>query len=274
MKQVNKEEILKLYNDGLSMMKIAKHFGFKSYGPIRTVLRKEGINLKLRIGSNSRVKNIDETFFDSIDTPDKAYILGWIISDGYVNKYKLTFCIKDLEILKKIKSIMNSDHKITDYTYYDKRTNKYYQRYSLQITSKKIVNSLTNLGVHQSKSFTVDLPDIQEHLHQHLIRGIFDGDGYIGVGVRKTGNLIARFSMIVSEKLYNKLEPIFSNLGITFMKPLVVAEKNNEKVLKIRVYRNSELLKFFNYIYGDGNVTKLERKYDKFRLLHAYLNKD
>jgi hypothetical protein len=266
-KQINKEEILKLYNDGLSMIKIAEHFGYKSYGPIRTVLFNEGIDLKLRIGSNSRLKNIDETFFDVIDTPDKAYILGWIISDGYVNKYKLTFCIKDLEILEKIKSIMKSDHKITNSTYYDKRTDKHYQRYFLQITSKKIVNSLNNLGIYQSKSFTVDLPNIPEHLYQHLIRGIFDGDGYIGVGVRKTGSLIARFSMIVSEKLYNKLEPIFNNLGITFMEPSIVAEKNNEKVLKIRVYRNSELLKFFNYIYGDGNVTKLERKYDKFKLL-------
>lgn len=266
-KQVNKEEILKMYNDGSTMMSIAKHFGFKSYGPIRTVLLNEGINLKLRIGYNTRINNVDETFFDTINSPDKAYVLGWVISDGYVNKYKLTFNLKDLEILQKIKLIMKSEHKISNTNYYDKRTNKTYTRYSLQITSKKLVNSLVNLGIYQAKSFTVDLPNIPKYLYQHLIRGIFDGDGYIGMSIGKTGNIIPRFSMIVSEKLYWNLEPIFKELKITFMPPEIIAEENSNKILKIRVYRKDELSNFFNYIYGNGNVTKLERKYDKFKLL-------
>lgn len=268
-KQVNKKEILKMYNNGSTMKTIANHFGFKSYGPVRTVLLNEGINLKLRIGSNSRTNSVDETFFDKIDTPDKAYMLGWIISDGYVNKYKLTFCLKDLEILEKFKVIIKSEHKISESNYYDKRTNKSYKRYMLQITSKKLVESLQKLGIHQAKSFTVDLPNIPSNLYKHLIRGIFDGDGYIGVSLGETGNIIPRFSMIVSEKLYNKLEPIFNELEITFMRPEIIAQEDNNRILKIRVYRKDELSKFFNYIYGDGNVTKLERKYDKFKLLFS-----
>ena len=266
-KQVNKEEILKMYNNGWTMMTIAKYFGFKSYGPVRTVLLNEGVNLKLRIGSNSRVNALNESFFDVIDTPDKAYVLGWIISDGYVNKYKLTFCIKDLEILEKIKLIMKSEHKISNTNYYDKRTNKTYSRYSLQITSKKLIDSLNKLGIYQAKSFTVDLPNIPKNLYQHLIRGIFDGDGYIGMSAGKTGNIIPRFSMIVSEKLYDKLEPIFNELDITFMSPEIIAVEDKNRILKIRVYRKSELSKFFNYIYGNGDVTKLERKYTKFKNL-------
>lgn len=268
-KQVNKEEILKMYNNGDTMITIAKYFGFKSYGPVRTVLLKEGVNLKLRIGSNSRINSLDENFFETIDTPDKAYILGWIISDGYVNKYKLTFCIKDLEILESIKIIMKSEHKISDSVYYDKRTDKSYQRYMLQICSKKIVNSLNKLGIYQAKSFTVDLPNIPKNLYQHLIRGIFDGDGYIGMSTGKTNNIIPRFSMIVSEKLYDKLEPIFNDLEIKFMPPEIIAEEDGNRILKIRVYRKAELSKFFNYIYGNGDVTKLERKYNKFKLLFS-----
>lgn len=268
-KQVNVEKIIELYQNNLSLVNIAKECGFKSYGPVIRVLKDNNVTLKKRGSGNSRIHNLDEHFFDNIDTPEKAYILGWVISDGYVNDYKLTFCVKDLEILEKFKIIMKSEHKISDSTYYDKRTKKHYQRYILQITSKRIIESLKKLGVKQAKSFTVELPDIPPKLYQHLIRGIFDGDGYIGMSTGKTGNIIPRFSMIVSEKLYNKLETIFNDLGVKFMPPAIVAEKDNNRILKIRVYRKDELSKFFNYIYGDGNVTKLERKYDKFKLLFS-----
>jgi hypothetical protein len=266
-KEINKEKIIEMYNSGCTMITIAKYFGFKSYGPIQKVLKKEGIDLKLRIGSNSRSKSLNEGYFDNINTPNKAYILGWIMSDGYVSKYKLKFGLKDLEILEFIKSQLESDHKISEIFVYDKRTNKIYQQYTLQICSKKISESLNNLGIYQSKSFTVDLPKIDESLYPHLIRGIFDGDGYIGEGKNDAGNLYPRFSLILSEKLYKSLKPIFNDLNIELKKPDIVAEKNSDLILKLRVYRKKELRYFFNYIYGDENVTKLNRKYDKFKKL-------
>lgn len=266
-KEINKEKVIEMYNSGSTMITIAKYFGFKSYGPVQKVLKKEGINLKLRIGSNSRSKSLNENYFDNIDTPNKAYILGWIMSDGYVSKNKLIFGLKDLEILEFIKSEMESDHKISEVFKYDKRTNKTYQQHMLQICSKKISESLNKLGIQQSKSFTVDLPKIDTILYPHLIRGLFDGDGYVGEGKNSAGDLFPRFSLILSEKLYNSLTPIFNNLNIELKKPDIVAEKNGDLILKLRVYRKKDLRCFFNYIYGDGNVSKLNRKYNKFKEL-------
>jgi len=266
-KEINKEKVIEMYNSGLTMITIAKYFGFKSYGPVQKVLKKEGINLKLRIGSNTRSKSLNENYFDNIDTPNKAYILGWIMSDGYVSKNKLKFGLKDLEILEFIKSELDSGHKISEIFVYDKRTNKTYQQHTLQICSKKISESLNKLGIQQSKSFTVDLPKIDKILYPHLIRGLFDGDGYVGEGKNSAGDLFPRFSLILSEKLYNSLTPIFNNLNIELKKPDIVAEKNGDLILKLRVYRKKELRCFFNYIYGDGNVSKLNRKYDKFKEL-------
>jgi hypothetical protein len=56
-------------------------------------------------------------------------------------------------------------------------------------------------------------------------------------------------------------------LNIELKKPDIVAEKNGDLILKLRVYRKKELRCFFNYIYGDGNVSKLNRKYYKFKEL-------
>jgi hypothetical protein len=266
-KEINKEKVIDMYNSGSTMITIAKYFGLKSYGPVQKVLKEEGINLKLRIGSNSRSKMINDVYFDNINTPNKAYILGWVMSDGYINKYKLVFGLKDLEILEFIKKELNSEHKISEIFVYDKRTNKTYRQHTLQICSKKISESLNKLGIHQSKSFTVDLPKIDKSLYPHLIRGLFDGDGYVGEGKNSSGDSYPRFSLILSEKLYNRLTPIFNDLGIELKKPDIVAEKNGDLILKLKVYRKKELRYFFNYIYGDGNVTKLNRKYDKFKQL-------
>jgi hypothetical protein len=263
-KQVNNEKIIELYDNGFTLTNIAKEFGFKSYGPIRRVLLEKGFNLSLRKGSNSRTKQLNENYFKNIDTPNKAYILGWIISDGYVTNNKLKFGIKDLEILEFIKKELKSEHKISEIFVYDKRTEKTYQQYVLQICSKKISESLNKLGVHQAKSFTADLPNIDEKLYPHLIRGIFDGDGYVGLRTNNKGETFPRFSMIVSENLYNKLEIIFSNLGVEFMKPELVSEKDGNKILKIIIHKKKDLRLVYNYIYGDGNVIKLNRKHKKF----------
>ena len=264
-KQLNNEKIIEMYNTGLSMITIANHFGFKSYGPIRKILINHGFNLTSRKGSNSRTKSLNENYFDKIDTPNKAYILGWIISDGYVTKNKLKFGIKDLEILEFIKSEMQSEHKISEIFKYDNRTKKTYQQYTLQICSKKISESLNKLNIWQAKSFTVDLPIIDKSLYSHLIRGIFDGDGYIGKRINNKGENFPRFSLIVSETLYNKLIPIFEELNIELLKPTLVSQKNNDKILKLLIYKKNDLRLFFNYIYGDGNVSKLNRKYNKFK---------
>jgi len=271
--RLNKEEIDKIidyYKKGDTTLKIAKLYGFKTNKRIRQILINNGFNLKLRQGYNSRKCSVNESFFDVIDTPDKAYILGWIISDGYVNKNKLVFNLKDLDILETIKHILGSTHKITTTNVLDKRTNKIYTGYSLQICSKKIVSSLNKLGIHQAKSFTVDLPKIPNKLYQHLIRGIFDGDGYIGIGKTVVGELYPRFSIIVSEKLYISLNDVFKKINLTYKKPQIVSKKNGNTILKIMLYKKSDLEIFFKYIYPTNNVTKLNRKYEKVKKIYNW----
>ena len=222
--QLDTEKIKKMYSDGYTLSEIANHFGYKSYKPVRTILHNEGVNLKLKIGSRSRTKSLDENYFSIIDTPNKAYILGWIISDGYVSKGKLVFGLKDVEIIQFIKNELKSEHKINDSLIYDKRTGKYNRQYRIQICSKKISEDWNNLGIQESKSFTAQLPKIETELLPHLVRGLFEGDGYIGEGKYNNGKPYPRFSIILSEKLYHEISPILELSGIKLKKPSIVAE--------------------------------------------------
>ena len=265
MKKIDEILVLKMYNDGFTMMEISTHFKYKSYTTVRGILLKNNIYLKSQIGSKSRKKKINEDFFTNIDSSEKAYILGWVLSDGYVNKYKLTFCIKDVEILHIIKEKLESEHKISKSIYFDKRQNKSYYRYFLQITSKKIVNSLNDLGIFQSKSFNVKLPKINPEFHSDIIRGIFDGDGYVGVKKNKKDEKSLRFSLIVTETMFNDMTLIFNKLGINLKIPTIVAENDNGKVLKINIYSINDIKQIFNFMYSKNNCLKLERKYNKFK---------
>lgn len=52
--------------------------------------------------------NFDLNFFKNIDSEEKAYLLGWIASDGYIGKKFIRIKIhkKDIKILEKLRDII------------------------------------------------------------------------------------------------------------------------------------------------------------------------
>ena len=125
---------------------------------------------------------IDENIFEEINTPDKAYWLGVMYSDGYIsttNKYTNFFGLsvheKDKEWLEKFKEFLKYNGEIKSYT----TTQGYkigtpYVR--LLIGNNKIVEDLKTWGVVEHKSKLINkLPDIS--FLDDFIRGYIDGDG-------------------------------------------------------------------------------------------------
>ena len=76
--------------------------------------------------------NID--YFKEINSPDKAYWLGYICADGCIKKSnnKVSLVSKDLEVIEGFKEAIGAEHAITKSENFDKRTNKTYRRYSIQ----------------------------------------------------------------------------------------------------------------------------------------------
>lgn len=128
-----------------------------------------------RNNPNTKYKMLNDNLFEKIDSEKKAYVLGWIASDGSVSKSSNSIIIniskKDIDILISIRDIICNELPI-------KQNNN---MISLTISSKKIKDDVCrHLKIQPGKKDnTVQLPDIEDIFISHFVRGYFDGDGTI-----------------------------------------------------------------------------------------------
>lgn len=123
----------------------------------------------------------NESYFEKIDTEDKAYFLGFLYADGSLindpikKRYKIYLKLhtKDIHILYSFIKCIDGDMKPW----------KHGQRNISQValSGRKIVADLERIGLHPNKTFTIKYPIIDQDLERHFIRGYFDGDGCIRV---------------------------------------------------------------------------------------------
>lgn len=247
----------------IDMYKIKKHLGLireyynTSVENIKEILHKYNFN------TSKKVVPLNENYFEYIDSNDKAYWLGFISADGCIhkNKYKLSFCIKDSDILQKFNIAISSGHPIRYYESYDKRTLKTYSQYSLQICSKKFCNFIKSHGVDENKSKIFDFPKIEEQYYSHFIRGLYDGDGSIQLKISKVENKITfRVNMLSSLSCITHIKNYLNTLSINSQK---IISKENWNIHYISLQKDA--IKFLEWIYKNSNESnRLDRKYLKY----------
>lgn len=199
--------------------------------------------------NNFLQRALDENFFENIDTPQKAYWLGVMYSDGYIsetNKYTNYFGIsvkvEDIKWLEKFKSDLKYNGEIKIYT----QTCGYgvgmkYAR--LLIGSNKIVEDLKKLGVipHKTQE-NLHIPDIP--YKDDFVRGLIDGDGSLrqsAPDVRLCGCKTLMIDVGEYLGLPYKLYQDKNIWGLYF-------SRNNSRILEKRLYENAK--------------TYLDRKYE------------
>lgn len=215
-----------------------------------------------------KLYSIDDTLFDRIDTPWKAYFLGWLYADGCMQKdyYRVTLAIqeKDKEILDYFA------HKIygrIDIVRYRKPTCPYSNKHNkncfgkpqrvFRINNKKICNNLVNMGVIPAKSLILKFPR-QDILPipflWHFVRGYFEGDGT----VRKPRyNHSSDVGILGSYEFLKDLGKQLYNSSITFK------ISSRDKIGQLSIYGVENLIKFYNLIYKDADFF-LKRKKERF----------
>lgn len=121
--------------------------------------------------------NLIKEYFKNIDNKNKAYWLGFLYADGYINKYRLSIDLKltDKIILEKfckdtganINKLKIRQHK------------KGYKSIQLRITSKEFVSNIINKGCFNNKSKNIRLPIFDtEEINLSFLMGYYDGDGF------------------------------------------------------------------------------------------------
>ena len=179
--EFEKYQIKNLYISGMSSTKIGIKFNLY-HKQVRRIL--DELNVE-KSNKSRRKHTLDENYFDVIDTPNKAYILGFLYADGYnsIDKYTIRLQLQecDYEILEKMRLELKSDNELKFIRCDNKvASNGYISKnmYQLEVYSKHMCEQLDRLGMHQNKSLILEFPDwLSEELYSHFIRGYFDGDG-------------------------------------------------------------------------------------------------
>ena len=185
-----KEEILKISHRYTSS-ELAK-----MYNCSRSLVLKIWMDNNYKKGT-SNIYYVDRNYFKQINTPNKAYVLGFIASDGTVYKrdnhsglIQVKLQESDEQILKDILIDMDSTYPINHIKNGD------FVQVVFSITSEDLYNQLLDIGIGQNKTWNLKLQDILSYIpteyHIDFIRGYFDGDGCI---TKLKGNQISKVSI-------------------------------------------------------------------------------
>lgn len=169
---------LEFQTTAISLTEMAKREGIDRR-TLSSHFKKLGIEV---INKQNRPK-FNKHIFDTIDTEEKAYWLGFIFADGYIgstpldpNKksvynFEISLKLSDLEHLEKFKQFISFEKDVVCDNY----------RCRIMIANKHFWNILNGYGCIPRKSLTLQFPDKSifksSDLVRHFIRGYFDGDG-------------------------------------------------------------------------------------------------
>lgn len=217
----------------------------------------------------------NKDYFNKIDTPTKAYWLGFLYADGYAtgsNRWGLELKYDDMPHMEKLLTELDYNGKIRE------RERNGVKSCSVQFNNSVATNSLISLGVVNNKTTTLQFPSsdlLNEIYYPDFIRGFFDGDGCVTWGyytkprkdrqnkvytrLRKEVNIVCKSEKFI-QSIYDILERNDIHLNWTV--------NHRDNLITLRTSKIDEIVKIYNFLYKNScNNNRLERKYDKFNSL-------
>lgn len=243
---------------------LAKHFGVDRHVLKDKLSKKYGYVISRPKGK----KDINENFFENIDTEEKAYWLGFLTADGYLsddNSLQLCLAEKDRKHIEKFKQNIESSHKIS--LKQATINNKTINSYRISINNKKIASDLRKLGFNNNKSYECYIPfeNIPKSLLHHYIRGLMDGDGCVVNYETKYNKKHVRLTICTTVSCQ-----LINDITLCLEEELSINVKyrigKNKKPVDIIIGKQKDVKKFYDWIYKDATIY-LDRKYDKFAVL-------
>lgn len=248
------DSVVASYLMGAQTIDLARQHNVSQHCIIYNLKKK---NIKCR--GNVKYK-INNTLFNKIDSPSKAYFLGFALGDGHIyipkgkNTWRFTLEIKhsDSELLSDFNKLLSYDKPLI--TRNRERKGKTTKSSSLIIYNQEICNDLIRAGIGPNKSFTAQLPSLDQHLVRHLVRGLIDSDGSISKRPHKNdftfdfiGSLdicdnISKF--LFAHNIYNKT---------------IVLHQYSGLLGRILMYRKKDLIKLRALLYDNAQLY-LKRK--------------
>lgn len=197
---------------------------------------------------------INEKFFDDLNSYEKLRMLGFLFADG-CNNYPSSIIIrlssKRRSMLESILNSMESDYSIKDYLVDNK-----YPSSSITIKSKYLSSRLNDLGMIKAKSLSLKYPDwLDDWMVRPFISGYWDGDGMLSTSIRtksisgkKYSYPSISFGFCGNSEFIRSTKKILENeINIKF------SESFRGNILHIRSSSRKNFPKFYNYIKPETN---------------------
>ncbi|PSB26344.1 LAGLIDADG family homing endonuclease [Chlorogloea sp. CCALA 695] len=240
---------------------LTKNYKIFSYQDLAFKLNKTEIAVRTRIsklGLGRKRHTLNESYFEYIDNPNKAYFLGFIMGDGCVSKNRLKISIhkKDSIILETFKELLDATQPITKCVE---------SKLEICIYNPQIVLSLNKWNIIERKSFVAQLPKLEDTYLPHFIRGIFDADGSIcrRKYIPKKQYSGAYFCIGTgSSGMAKDLNKVFILNNINTSIRTRVRE-GKKPYYEIHTSNNSEIAKLKDFLYSSADFY-LKRKYEVF----------
>lgn len=256
------DRVVALYTGGMTMKAIEASLGI-SYTAIRNGLVRRGVDRREK-PKFVRFRTVDETFFDVIDTEEKAYWLGFLMADGCINKSNrltLLLAARDVDHLHKFAAAINTDFPIRMHLRFSMGAWREYC--SIGVHGAEFVAGLIKHGVVHRKSYNgkpclLERPDLQ----RHYWRGMLDGDGSVSKVLHRARNWVGyHASFVGTESIVNAFADFIRSRS---SHPCTVSQKGNQ--FSFAFSGLGALQKSLTILYGDATVY-LDRKYAVYQEL-------
>jgi hypothetical protein len=197
----------------------------------------------------------NDLFFRNIDCELKAYMLGVIAGDGNIkdNTLRVTANKTDIETLLLFQANISPHSRICDHA----GSNCSY----ISFTSYELVKDICRILAVGSgkKSNIISVPEFDENLRWHYIRGLMDTDGSISnMKTCKCSYPVCSYASM-SSHIKDQIASLCDDSGISYSRDKVSLRFNGRSCML-----------FLNRIYNDATVM-LSRKYNLYMLTKLWI---
>ena len=216
----------------------------------------------------------NKDYFSEINTPDRAYWLGFLYADGSINRFytndklrsmtlELGLSYKDKGHLEKFKECLNTNIPIFEKT--NKIKGQEYKSVRIQLNNTKICYDLCDLGCTPSKTYNIKFPTydiVPKEFMRDFLRGFFDGDGCISITEMDgkphiSTNITGIYDMLKSISDFLVEEQIIRT------QPTIYKDQRSDSTYRMYIYGKDTNKEFLDYLYKDS-IIYLDRKFEQY----------
>ncbi|QQS22889.1 hypothetical protein IPM19_04710 [bacterium] len=195
-------------------------------------------------------------------SPDFAYVIGLIVTDGNLSKdgRHINFTSKDIELVNIVKNTLNLTNKISlKIRGAEPKTTCYF----LQFGSINLYKFLLSIGLMPSKSKVIAEVKIPKRYYDDFLRGHFDGDGTFYSYKDKRWPSSFLFYLVFMSASENHINWLRVQNSLKYRVSGHISKNKNSSVYQLR-YGKKESLVILRKMYSNSSLC-LTRKLLKIK---------